>query len=584
MTAPGRKPVLRTLGLLLILAANVFVFTPFTLYVGNLDEFSMPIWPMLALFGIPALALIGSLMIIGIVLGEASYRRYTVLVATVGLLLWLQGNALVWEYGLLDGQNIDWTQGAWRGWVDLGIWIVAILAAMVFYRAAERPILHAAVAVFGLQLLVLAYSGFQNADGLLAKSQVTHSADALQEIQRFSSTQNVLHIILDGFQADVFNEIISDDVIGPHYQSALQGFTFFKDNIGAFPTTYMAVPAFMSGEIYRNHIPKKAFLQSVLGGKSIINTAFEAGYELDLVSEEYWIGKYIAAKHTNSYLIPTTQRATAQARVLDEAAKLLDLTLFRLGPHFLKKYIHNDQVWIVQPAIFGSNNLPFWYFEHTAFLNGLTENMSADRAAPVYKLIHVMNTHWPMVVDGNCEYVGGSLPRNRVTVTTQSRCSLDVIIRLLDKMKQLGIYENSLIVLMADHGAGLAPYELKARPAENGEDAVLINPKVVSMATPLMAVKPPGASGPLQVSSAPSSYTDIPITIASILGLESEFGGRPVFDLRPGEQRERRHYLHSWRRDDWETEYFGPIQELIVNGNVYDSAAWRPGEKFLPPD
>ena len=354
--------------------------------------------------------------------------------------------------------------------------------------------------------------------------------------------------------------------------------------MGAFPTTYMAVPAFMSGEIYRNHMPKKEFLHSVLAGRSIINLAFEAGYELDLVSEEYWIDKYIVAKHTNSYLIPTTQRATAQARVLDEAAKLLDLTLFRLGPHFLMKYIHNDQAWIVQPAIFGSNNLPFWYFEHTAFLNGLTENMSADRAAPVYKLIHVMNTHWPMVVNEHCEYVGRSLPRNRMTVTTQSRCSLDVIIRLLDRMKQLGIYENSLIVLMADHGAGLAPYELKARPAENGEDAVLINPKVVSMATPLMAIKPPGASGPFQVSSAPSTYTDIPITIASILGLKSEFGGRSVFELRPGEQRERRHYLHGWRRDDWKTDYFGPIQELIINGNVYDSAAWQPGENFLPPD
>ena len=281
---PGRKPVLRTLGLSLILVANVFVFTPFTLYVGNLDEFSMPVWPMLALFGIPALALIGLLMIIGMVLGGAPYRRYTVLVATVGLLLWLQGNALVWEYGLLDGQNIDWTQGAWRGWVDSGIWVVAILAAMVFFRAAERPIVHAAVAVFGLQLVVLAYSGFQNADGLLAKSQATYSADALQEIQRFSSTQNVLHIILDGFQADVFDEITSNDVVGPHYRSALQGFTFFKDNLGAFPTTYMAVPAFMSGEIYRNHMPKKEFLHSVLAGRSIINLAFEAGYELDLAT------------------------------------------------------------------------------------------------------------------------------------------------------------------------------------------------------------------------------------------------------------------------------------------------------------
>ena len=150
MTPAAKKPVLRTLGLSLILVANVFFLTPFTLYVGNLDEFSAPIWPMLGLYGIPALALTGLLMVIGMALGEARYRRYTVLIATASLLLWLQGNALVWEYGLLDGQNIDWDQGAWRGWVDLGIWTVAILAAMVFYRTAERPVVYAAVAVFAL--------------------------------------------------------------------------------------------------------------------------------------------------------------------------------------------------------------------------------------------------------------------------------------------------------------------------------------------------------------------------------------------------------------------------------------------------
>ncbi len=584
MTPTGKKPVLRTLGLSLILVANVFLFTPFTLYVGNLDEFSTPIWPMLALYGIPALALTGLLMALGMVLGEARYRRYTVLIATVGLLLWLQGNALVWEYGLLDGQNIDWNQGAWRGWVDLGIWMAAILAAMAFYRAAERPIVHAAIAVFALQLLVMAYTGFQKADGLLAKSEARHTADAFKKIRRFSSTQNVLHIILDGFQADVFNEITSNETVGQHYRSALQGFTFFKENMGAFPTTYMAVPALLSGVIYRNHMPKDEFLQTVLGDKSILNAVFDAGYEVDFVGEDYWVGKYAAANHTNAYIIPTTRHATAQARELGEAAKLLDLTLFRLSPHFLKKYVHNDQNWRVQAAIFGSENRPIWYFKHTAFLDDVAENMTADRAAPVYKLIHSMNTHWPMVVNGNCEYAGGSLPRNRVTVTTQSICSLDAVVRILNKMKELGIYENSLIVIMADHGAGLAPYELKPTTAENGEDAVLMDPQVVSMATPLMAIKPPGASGPFQVSTAPSSNVDTAVTMMALLGLESDFDGRVMFDLRPAEQRERRYYLHGWRRDDWDTDYFGPIQEFIINGSVYDSGAWQSGEKFLPPD
>jgi hypothetical protein len=584
LTPPGKKPVLKTLGLSLILVANVFLFTPFTLYVGNLDEFSTPIWPMLALYGVPALAITALLMVLGMAMGGDRYRRYTVLIATISLLLWLQGNALVWEYGLLDGQNIDWNLGAWRGWLDLGIWIAAILAAMVFYRTVERPIVHAAVVVFALQLVVLAYTGIQKADGLLAKSQARQSTNAFKQIRRFSSTQNVVHIILDGFQADVFDEIISNEIVGQHYRSALQGFTFFRENMGAFPTTYMAMPALLGGAIYRNHMPKNEFLQTVLGGKSILNAVFAAGYEVDFTGEDYWVGKYSAANHTNAYIVPTTRHATARARALGEAAKLLDLTLFRLSPHFLKKTVHNDENWLVQSAIFGPENRPIWFFKHTAFLNDIADNMTADRTAPVYKLIHSMNTHWPMVVVGNCEYAGGSLPRNRVTVTTQSKCSLDAVIRILDKMKELGIYKDALIVLMADHGAGLAPYRLKPTMAENGKDAVMMNSQVVSMATPLMAIKPPGASGPFRVSMAPSSTVDTAATMMSLLGLESDFDGRDMFELRPEEKRERRHYLHGWRRDDWDTDYFGPIQEFIVNGSVYDSAAWQAGEKFLPPD
>ena len=50
-----------------------------------------------------------------------------------------------------------------------------------------------------------------------------------------------------------------------------------------------------------------------------------------------------------------------------------------------------------------------------------------------------------MVVDGpegKCNYAGKSLPIMRLTVTWQQQCVLKVVIKLLDKMKELDILVN----------------------------------------------------------------------------------------------------------------------------------------------
>ena len=200
--------------------------------------------------------------------------------------------------------------------------------------------------------------------------------------------------------------------------------------------------------------------------------------------------------------------------------------MFRLAPHFLKKYVHNGYLGVVQPLINDANFLKIWYFSHTAFLHHLAKNMSVDRTGPVYKYFHLMNTHWPQVVDGRCNYVGKTRPRNRETVTTQSRCSLDTVIKVLKKLKDLGIYDDALIILMADHGAGIDPYNLKPTVSGDRHSATAIRPLVVSMATPLMAIKPPGGSGPLQVSRPrhPSSTRLPPST--PCLGWARHFTGR----------------------------------------------------------
>jgi Sulfatase len=578
----NRRQVFKTFGLASILVANLFLFVPCTLYFGNSGEFVTPVWSILEVYFYLALLVVGLLIFLRGLLSSEYQRRYAVLIAVVGLLLWLQGNVFVWEYGLLDGQSIDWNHKVWRGWIDIGAWSSVILLSSIFYRVVEKPVIHIAFSVFFLQLVLLVFSSYQNADVLLKKMEASTSVDALREIHQFSSAQNVLLILLDSFQADVFKEIISHKTEGDQYQSALDGFVFFKENMGVFPGTYMSVPAILSGEIYRNHIPKGEFIKAVYGGKTILNSAFESGYEIDLVGEGSMINMYTNGRYTNAHILVDNYHVTEQEYEQSDTAKLLDLTLFRLAPHFLKKYVYNEQRWLVRPFFLNAEYQQFQYFAHTAFLNKLIQNMSVDRTAPVFKFFHLMITHSPMVVNRECDYAGGTLPRNRKTVTAQSKCSLGTVIKLFDKMKELGIYDDSLIILMADHGGHLQPYRFKNTTIDPDSNAISIDPWTMAMATPLMSIKAPGASGTLKISTALTSLLDTPDTISSILNLDERFGGRSVLELGPLEPRERRNYFYEWERDDWESDYNGPIREFIINGSLYDGN-WRFGKLFLPP-
>lgn len=572
----------KALSLGAMLACTVFVFIPFTLYVGNIDEFTVSWWVILGTYLRPAVFIVGLAGLFGVLLNASLFQRYLVLLATSCILVWLQGNILVWEYGLLDGRSIDWNQGTWRGWVDLGLWVSVFAIALLTYRRSGKPLIVAAVAIFCIQFALLVFSGTQNAAALAEKSVSKTSVDAKDEIYRFSSDRNVLHIIADGFQSDVFEEIITDGDDGARYASSLDGFVFFKNNLGVFPLTHMSVPAILSGLVYRNHMPRNEFLDLAIGGHSILNVAYDAGYEVDLAVPTGLTYMYTKSRHTNAYGVPANHHVTAADYATFDSAKLIDLTLFRLSPHFVKEYIYNDQLWFVQSLLSNSSTMGLRFFSHNAFLREFQDNMSANRKAPVYKLIHLMLSHNPMVANKDCGYAGRVLPTERATVKVQARCGLGELVKLLDKMKQLGVYDKATIVLMADHGAWVWPTHLQGTLQADGKSISMMNPTTVAMALPLLAIKQAGARGPLQTSLAPTSIIDTPATIASILGLRAEFDGQSAFSLSADVPRQRRHYTYQYSRSEWTAEYLAPIQELIVDGSPFESSAWRAGDRFLP--
>ncbi|MGI9272208.1 MAG: sulfatase-like hydrolase/transferase, partial [Woeseiaceae bacterium] len=520
-----------------------------------------------------AIGAIVALGLLSLFMTEQGRSRYESVLCAVAILLWLQSNILVWNYGVLDGSDINWMVGAWRGALDIVIWAVVLWLAISAYVRFGKALLVGAIVTFAIQLISSTSILITHPD-VLDERDIESSLEGRDATMRFSREQNIVHIVMDGFQSDIFEAILADTT-ERDFKSELRGFTYFDQHLGAYPYTQLTLPALLSGELYRNQEPVESFVSAALGGQTITNVAFAEGYEVDVAAPTALKNVYVLGDTSNAYGISPSGHVDVDDFARSDSARLMDLALFRGVPHFAKALVHRDELWVFQATSQADAYLQMQYFSDLAYLNDLATDMTVDRDVPVYKLIHVMLSHRPIVGNERCEF-GGRKPESRAAVRTHAQCGLLGVLSVLQRMKDLGIYDSSLIVLMADHGAWV--------PVEDFAESDAVNALTVAMATPVLAVKPPDTPGEFQVSSAPSSIVDIPATIADIAGFSASFGGQSVFSINATASRPRRHLVYGYGINPKAEGYLFPMQEFVVDGSPYDAESWRKAERHLPND
>ena len=556
-----------------VLVCNAALFAPVEIFRGNAVEFSVPLAPILLVYLLPALVVVLLAASIGALISPGPFRRYLVLLAALAVLTWAQGTFLVWDYGVLDGSPIHWLEGWWRGAIDTSLWLLVLLGTYLGYRRFERPVILAAAASFLIQLVALLPALFSS-EAVAANGEArVLDRGAYAAMSQFSSNGNVLHIVMDGFQSDIFSEIVAD----PEYDwiaDTLTGFTFFDQHTGTFPYTQMTIPLIVSGKTYRNEVPIDDFTAAAMRGDTILNAAAAAGYEIDIASQAALVSVYSMGEFTNRYDIPANRHTARRHFIAADAIRLADLSLFRVTPHFLKAYIYQDDLWFLQSLFRDASYLQMRYFAELDFLGDMAANIQVVREVPVYKLFHLMLSHRPTVGNANCEF-DGVLRTNRANVRNQARCGLIGVVRLLQAMKESGIYDRSLIVLMADHGAWVGAKSYSDRYHQNKDKAGRLAPGMAAMALPVLAVKPAGASDPFRVSPAPTSIGDVATTISELLRLEANFGGHNVYGIDEDAARTRIFYDYAYGKNTRNPGYLWVMAEYEINGSPLDPDAWR---------
>ena len=472
-----------------------------------------------------------------------------------------------------DGSPVNWDNYDRARVVSAAVWVLVIGAFIALVRL--KPLSARIVSVLACLLIVIAQSvglgmlGFRYADAL---SRPTVTEEGLTTV---SPKSNVIVFVLDMFDTEDM-----DDVMATYPEAAdeLGGFTWYHNSVGSIIPTRYGVPYIVTGHSFdpsSNDEFTTDQLESWFSDENLLDVANAQGYSVGVYSDSVTYGaRALEGKTMNVHGVEPFF-----ADFLSCAKALGGCGLYRDLPYLLKPifWFTTDQLndAVVPSDARTPENTPYVLDDadmHERLSQPvLTASDTSEGGA--YRVIHCQGSHWPYIMDENGNRVTEA--QDRSALVSQARGSLDIVEEYIRQLKDLGVYDNTTLIITADHG--VFPWNNKYLPKTS---------------SPILLVKPAGAdaSQPLQTSEVPTGHIDLPATLEWAVGAWSgdasdatgdtpqNAGSMPVFEVTDGD---RPRYFY-WNDHDGKHDL--NLIEYEIDGEANDFDAWHLTGREWPVD
>jgi len=506
-----------------VLASTLFFVAPISVYISNarsLDFKLGDIWYFYLIITLVVFLVVTAATLL--IKPVIPFAAVILMAVSVGFII--QGNFLITNIGVLDGHTILWDTFRTKSWLELVLWGLIIGLSLVFHRFFYKNLSGILLILVIYQVGVGLINFISNPVQEKGKSSYFETANEFE----FSNKQNVILVVLDTFRSEAFTAILQRY---PEYREVFKDFTFYKDAVGGYPTTLPSIPLLLTGEYYDNSIPISDFIAK--NQDNAISTVLKKN---GFIVETYPLVPYYRSVYDNR----TTNMPLTYKQSL--VVKQYIVSGIRFVPLAIKKYF-------VKLYYQGQN---YYHKDMADFASRVGQTKVTDQQK-TFKFIHLSGAHLPAQLDN-------SLSRVDKGYIEQAAASIKLMKEMISELKDAGGYDNSLIIIVGDHGSE-APWEYSG-------------PSPAYSTQPLMLAKRVDQHfDEMQNSDSPVSNSDIPKTISDELKIENSYPGYSIFQPIPAD-RVRKFFYYHWKHSNWSTDYFPLLYEYEILGPAYQQESY----------
>lgn len=528
-----------TAGIIIVsaLCFMLFFYAPLELYFYNQDDFWFDLYNLLP---VVLLLFSGSLLVSAAAVSlihlffPRLYRLVLSLCCIAFLCTYIQGNFMVKNLPPLDGTEIIWANYSSGRIQSVILWIVITVFICVLLKIFPADRFCKMVNVFGICMILMLLVSLVSICAI-TKGYVRKLDAAISRKNEFvmSADTNFIILLLDAIDSETLYNMLETH---PEYRETFEDFTYYPNTMGVYPFTMHSVPYILSGEWHENQVPFQEYNVNVYKNSAFLRLLEEKGYELDIYEDELPLLDRSIFRLAN--VLDIQNEITSYA---DFAKLEIKLTGFRYAPFDLKRQ-----------CVFNTNRFnavrsyddayPFFSSNNWNYYHALQEGTVTRTEQKTFKLIHIEGAHVPFQYDKEVNYIDDA------TYESNIEASMTIADAYLEKLREAGVYDNSIIIVMADHGYSLAG------PAAHGRQ------------NPIFFVKGLEESHEMNISDAPISYEDLQEAFRRLLDGKP---GTEISDYREGDQRERRYLYYIYEFDEH-------MEEYLQKGHAFDDDTMEP--------
>lgn len=262
-----------------------------------------------------------------------------------------------------------------------------------------------------------------------------------KNINTYSENKNFIIFMADAVDSKTFDNVRKNS----KYKDIFKDFTYYPDTLGAYDNTAISIPFIFSGDWYENKESYESYSKNAYKKSDFLKYLKENNYDINLYETDFTMD-YEQSKDILN--LSYTDNDVNISSLVKEEIKYFN---FKFLPYFLKKYsnienfdLSHNSIGIKKSAY--AKKYGFYDWSNQINYDNIVKSDIDKSNNNQFKLIHIEGSHAPFNMDEDLETIYNGTYEQKIEAT------LKVFDAYITKLKENNMYDNSVIIFMADHG------------------------------------------------------------------------------------------------------------------------------------
>ena len=462
----------------------LYIYEPIITYSANINDFWFDLKLMMTniilYFSILFIIIVTIFTIIYFISYKLKNEKIYKIILIISFILftyfYIQGVYLAGNLPVLDGTTIEWENYTIDTIISVVIIAILIAAEMILIKKMNidktiRINKFLTLAICAM-IFVSVISSLVKPDVFKEKIVVTATT---RNINVASTDKNFYIMLVDAVDSYEFAQVVEKN---DKYSKTFDDFTYYPDTVSGYTYTRDSIPFIFSGIWNKNEMEFSAYSTKAYNESKFIKELEDNKYNINMYENQITWNDRNAANISN---IDIYSDKVHEKRFFKELTKYI---LFKYLPYPLKKYSR------IETADFDSAKVEqeseYFVWNNTVAYENIRDNKELKKIDEDYfQFLHIEGGHVPF---NNDEDVN-EIPAEEGTYEKKLTATLNIINSFIERLKENNVYDNSVIVIMADHGYW------------NSQNSVRQNP--------ILYIKGINEHHNMETSDMPISYADL---------------------------------------------------------------------------